>query len=90
MRRTYVIKYPQRVSLYYFYGEKEDQKFSSFNSSLDEKMLVVSGTTKSLDTGENKSIVYVWKASKNGVLKKGGEAKICTKYLGGNLIDIIY
>lgn len=62
---------------------EEDQKFSTFNASQDNKMLVVSGTSKNASTGENKSTLYAWKSSRNGVLKKKGELKIITDWSEG-------
>ena len=58
----------------------ENQKFSTFISSPDEKYLVVAGTTKDESTGLNQTTLYSYKSARGGVLKKVEEFVIKTHW----------
>lgn len=60
----------------------ENQKFSCFATSQDEKYLVASGTTKNEETGENVSQLQSWRLASGGVLKKEAELEILTHWKG--------
>jgi hypothetical protein len=57
----------------------ENQNFSTFITSPDEKFLVASGTVKE-PSGKNESTLYTYAAAKGGVLKKVEEFKIKTHW----------
>lgn len=88
LRKKSSIIYPKNseiLLIWQILKKIENQKFSAFTTTPDDKYLVSCGTTKDESKGLNETTIYSYKSKKGGVLVKMDEFKIKTHWEQGKL-----